>query len=209
MEQNLKNTAYRHKYGMKGKYRIVPLNLGEYDGVKVFDYEEVCVENKDMSFEDYLYIRKFSLITESIFNNGIFEVFFKYAQAEGIKKSEFIFKILENIERAPTKIIKFFNEFTRETKEELWDSDTEMVKYYNQEKNFQKLIKGEAGGNLIYKYKSLNIVEAMNEWTKFLIHLLNELTIKKSNEYLKVSQEEISLKTKEIEALGEYQKNVT
>ena len=119
-----KDTAYRHKYGMKGKYRIVPLNLGEYDGVKVFDYEEVCVENKDMSFEDYLYIRKFALITESIFNNGIFEAFFKYALAEGIKKSEFIFKILENIERAPTKIIKIFNEFDRETKEELWDSET-------------------------------------------------------------------------------------
>ena len=204
-----KDIAYRHKYGMKGKYRIVPLNLGEYEGVKVFDYEEVCVENKDMSFVDYLYIRKFALITESIFNNGIFEAFFKYALAEGIKKSEFIFKILENIERAPTKIIKIFNEFTRETKDELWNSDTEMVKHYKQEKNFQKLIKGEAGGNLIYKYKSLNIVEAMNEWIKFLIHLLNELIVKKSNEYLKVSQEEMSLKTKEIEALGEYQKNIT
>ena len=35
--------------------------------------------------------------------------------------------------------IKIFNEFTRETKDELWNSDTEMVKHYKQEKNFQKL----------------------------------------------------------------------
>ena len=58
-----KDTAYRHKYGMKGKYRIIPLNLGEYDGAKIFDYEEVCVENKDMSFNDYLDIRKLAIIT--------------------------------------------------------------------------------------------------------------------------------------------------
>ena len=42
---------------MKGKYRIVPLNLGEYEGIKIFDHEEVCIENKDMSFKDYIDLR--------------------------------------------------------------------------------------------------------------------------------------------------------
>ena len=64
-----KDQKYRASFGMKGKYRIIPLNLGSYDGVKVFDYEEVCVENKDMSFEDYLYLRQLAIIVESIFNN--------------------------------------------------------------------------------------------------------------------------------------------
>ena len=54
---------------MKGKYRIVPLNLGEYDGTKIFDYEEVCVENEDMSFNDYIEIRKLALLIESIIND--------------------------------------------------------------------------------------------------------------------------------------------
>ena len=73
-----KDQKYRASFGMKGKYRIIPLNLGSYDGVKVFDYEEVCVENKDMSFEDYLYLRQLAIIIESIFNNKTFEVFFRY-----------------------------------------------------------------------------------------------------------------------------------
>ena len=204
-----KDPSYRTKYNMKGKFRVIPLNVGEYDGVKVFDYEEVCIENKDMSFEDYLYIRKFALITEAIFNNRIFEVFFKYVVAEGAKKSDFIFKILKNINKAPKKIIKIFDEFTRETQDELWNSDSKMVEYYKQEKNFQKLVTGAAGGNLIYKYKSLNIVNAMAEWTEFLISLLNELIIEKNNKYSKISQKEIDLKFKEINVLGQYQKNVT
>ena len=42
-----KNPSYRNQFKMKGKYRIVPLNLGEYDGVKIFDYEEVCIKYFD------------------------------------------------------------------------------------------------------------------------------------------------------------------
>jgi len=203
-----KDPGYRERFKMKGKWRIIPLNIGEYDGEKVFDYEEVCVENKDMSFEDYLYIRKFALITESILNNRIFEVFFHYATSEELKKSKFIFKVIENIHRAPKKIIKIFNEFVTETKNELWNSEEEMVKYYKKSENYKKLVSGEAGGNLIYKYKSRNIVEAMPEWTEFLTSLIKEFKLDKNIE-LNMSQKEIDLKNTEIGALGVYQKNIT
>ena len=52
-----KNPEYREQFKYKGKYRIVPLNFGEYDGQKIFDYEEVGIETKDLSFKDYLDIR--------------------------------------------------------------------------------------------------------------------------------------------------------
>ena len=70
-------------------------------------------------------------------------------------------RILNNIYRAPKKIIDIFNEFKRESKEELWDSEIDLIKYYNKDENYQKLVKGEAGGNLIYKYKSMNLATAM------------------------------------------------
>ena len=37
---NFKQPSYRKKFGYITKYRIVPLNFGEYEGHKVFDYEE-------------------------------------------------------------------------------------------------------------------------------------------------------------------------
>ena len=93
---------------------------------------------------------------------------------DSLKKSEFIFKIIENIHKAPKKVIKIFNEFVMETKNELWNSEEEMVKYYKKSENYKKLVSGEAGGNLIYKYKSRNIVEAMPEWTEFLTSLISQ-----------------------------------
>jgi len=198
-----KNPEYRETFGMKGKYRIVPLNLGEYEGVKVFDYEEVCVENKNMSFEDYLDIRQLALVIESILNNHPFEVFFRYAITSGIPKFNFLLRILNNLNKAPKKIINIFNEFKRESKEELWDSEEEMIKYYQNNENYQKLVRGDAGGNLIYKYKSMNLATAMPEWINYLTDLLENLIAEK------FSSEQIKLKQQEIYMLAEYHKNQT
>jgi radical SAM superfamily enzyme YgiQ (UPF0313 family) len=201
-----KDPGYRARFNMKGKYRIIPLNCGEYDGEKIFDYEEVCIETKDMSFDDYVYIRKFSLIAEIMFNNQIFDVFFKYGLAEGLKNSEFIYSALENIESAPKKLLALFNEFSNEARDECWDSEEEMVKHYKQDKNYQKLVKGEAGGNLMYKYKSRNLVEAMPEWMEYLTFILKKCIIKHNP---KLTELELKIKDHEINVLAEYHKNKT
>ena len=62
---NFKQPSYRKKFGYITKYRIVPLNFGEYEGHKVFDYEEAGVSTKDLSFDDYLFIRALALLVES------------------------------------------------------------------------------------------------------------------------------------------------
>jgi len=204
-----KDQKYREKFNMKGKYRIVPLNIGEYDGVKIFDYEEVCIENKDMSFNDYLDIRKLAIVIEIILNNRPFEVFFRYATTIGISRFDFLLRIINNIHKAPKKIIDIFNDFRRESKEELWDSEVDLIKYYNKDENYQKLVKGDAGGNLIYKYKSMNLVTAMPEWSKYLADLLEDLTIERIQKNYKFSSEQIKLKQQEIHMLAEYHRNRT
>ena len=60
-----KKPSYRKEFGYKGKFRIVPLNFGEYDGSRIFDYEEVGVITKDMSFDDYLYLRVIALFVQN------------------------------------------------------------------------------------------------------------------------------------------------
>jgi len=190
-----KDPKYRASYKMKGKYRIVPLNLGEYDGLKIFDHEEVCIENKDMSFKDYLDLRQLALLVESVFNNQPFEAFFRYALTMNISQSDFLFLILKNIHKAPKKIVKIFNDYYQETKDELWDSEEEMVKYYQKDENYKKLLRGDAGGNLIYKYKSMNLANAMPEWIEFLSNLLKDLVKSKNLTDNKLAEKEISMLT--------------
>ena len=204
-----KDPKYRSSFGMKGKYRIVPLNLGEYEKEKIFDYEEVCIENKDMSFKDYIDLRLLSLLVESVYNNQTFDAFFRYASTIGVSQSNFLFKIFTSIDKAPSKIIKIFEEYKKETQEELWDSEKEMVEYYQKEENYKKLLKGDAGGNLIYKYKSKNLAMAMPEWIQFLSNILEEMVIENGRKNLNFSQNEIETKKKEISMLTEYNKNRT
>ncbi len=194
-----KDPKYRSDFKMKGKFRIVPLNLGEYDGTKIFDYEEVCIEHKDMPFKDYLDIRQLALVVESIYNNQAFEVFFRYALTIGITPTELILRILNNIDKAPSKIVEIFNEFKRESKEELWNSEKELVNYYKKAENYQKLLNGKAGGNLIYKYKSINLATVMPDWIKFLSTMLEELVLGKKMKNIKTKQHEIFM-------LSEYHK---
>ena len=200
-----KDPKYRASYKMKGKYRIVPLNLGEYDGEKVFDHEEVCIENKDMSYQDYLDLRQLALLVESVFNNQPFEAFFRYALTMNVSQSDFLFLILKNIKKAPEKIVKIFNEYYKETQEELWDSESEMIEYYQKDINYKKLLRGDAGGNLIYKYKSKNLAEAMPEWIEYLSALLKDLAKDKN----KTNLQENKLALEEISMLASYHKNRT
>ena len=139
-----------------------------------------------------------------MFNNAIFNLFFKYALSEGLKNSEFIYSALENIESAPKKLLNLFNEFSMEARDECWESEEEMVKYYKQDENYQKLVKGEAGGNLMYKYKSRNLVEAMPEWVEYLTFILKKCIIKNNS---KLTKAELKIKGQEINALAEYHKN--
>ncbi len=97
----------------------------------------------------------------------------------------------------------------RNREDELWETEEEMVNYYQKEENYQKLLRGDAGGNLIYKYKSKNLATAMPEWIEYLSKLLNDLVIKNNKENLHSTKEKITAQQHEILMLTEYHKNRT
>ena len=71
-----KDPEYRKEFGYKGKFRIVPLNYGEYDSKKLFDYEEVAVQTNTISFKEYLDLRGIALFVECLINGRPFDELF-------------------------------------------------------------------------------------------------------------------------------------
>ena len=183
-----KNPSYRDKFGYQGKYRIVPLNFGEYDSKRIFDYEEVGVVTKDMSFDDYLYLRVIALFVESLHNGKPFNEFFLYAKHHKIEPATFLKMLNDNRKKASAGIQNLVNNFINETKNELWESEKELIEHYKKDENFLKLKKGEIGGNLIYKYKSKNLVENSSDWLVFFENELYKAVIKKSNNTINPKQ---------------------
>ena len=191
-----KNPEYRNKFKYKGKFRIVPLNFGEYDGKKIFDYEEVGIETKDLSFDDYLYLRRLALLVESLHNGRAFHEFFKYSKKFGIEPATLLNILNENIASSPLSIKKLINDFVDETKGELWDSEKELVEHYKKQNNYLKLQKGEVGGNLIYKYKSKSLVETGLDWIKFFEQEIFKVVKEKQSNI--ISTDVIKLEISEI-----------
>ena len=192
-----KNPDYRNKFKYEGKFRIVPFNFGEYDGKKVIDYEEVGVANKDFSFEDYLYTRVLALFVESLYNGDPFYEFFKYAQHFGIEPATLLGALYENISNSSKGVQKLVNEFTNETKSELWDSEKSLLEHYQKDENYLRLKNGEVGGNLIYKYKSKSLIELGSDWIDFLEKQVFKMVVAKqaninSTEIIRLEVSEIA-----------------
>jgi len=163
-----KDPEYRKKFGIKGKFRLVPLDYGEYDSKKIFDYEEVAIQTNTISFKEYLDLRGIALFIESLINGRPFDEFFAYSEQFGITRTKVITCLQEKMSEAPKKVQDLYEQFIEETKGELWESEEELLNHYREEKNYLKLKKGLVGGNLIYKYKSISLLTASSEWIEFL-----------------------------------------
>jgi radical SAM superfamily enzyme YgiQ (UPF0313 family) len=195
---------YADQYKFVGKYRLVPLNFGEYAGVRVFDAEETGVANKDMSFDDYLWVRGLSLMIEVLHNSRPFDEFFKYARVHGLKPFAFIMMAYNEIKRAPAAVRAVLDGFLAETRGELWDSEVELVAHYSKDQNYQKLLNGEAGCNVINKYKAASLIVALDSWIDFLADLCIEVASASSAASADRRDSEVS---REMGVLKEFVKN--
>ena len=197
-----KNPDYRKQYEMEGKFRLVPLNVGEYLGTQIFDIEEACIKTKDLSFENYLSIRGLSLIVEVINNSRPFVGLFKYAKFLGIKPSTFIMEVSNSIDGSSKKVKNLIQEYMKETKDELWNSEKEIEDFYSKDENYSKLITGEVGGNLIYKYKSMSLSQGDDGWVTHIGKVVKKI----ANESLKNDSERKEI-FNQIEFIVEYENN--
>ena len=159
-----KNEEYRKQFGYQGKFRLIPNDFGTYGDQKIFDYEEVAVYNNSLSFEDYLAIRKFALVTELVFNNSIFLELFKFLNENRVSDYTFIKCVLDKLDNAPKSVREVFDSFILATKGELHDSEEALIDYYTHENNYEKVKRGELGGNLIFGHKGLMLSKYMIEW---------------------------------------------
>ena len=170
-----KDPDYRKKFQVKGKYRIVPLNFGEYAGEKVFDTEEVGIATDSMSFEDYLWIRGLCLIVEATHNNHPYEELIRYGLNLGLTRFELIREAYDRLDSAPSAVQDVLSGFMRETLEELWESDQDLEAHHSLPDNYARLLAGDAGGNLIYKYKAISLAFCSAAWAEFLGTMLLEM----------------------------------
>ena len=153
----------RWGYG-NSKYRIVPLDFGLYDGTPVFDTEPVSVDTAHMSFEDYVESRKLTLVIDMSYNGNVFRPLRQYLMSKGIPHSAWVMELYSRLDEFPAAIKAIFDSFEQETRDELWDSEDELIRHYSNPQNYEKLLTGEAGGNVLYRHKVRLFAQEAQTW---------------------------------------------
>ena len=111
-----------------------------------------------MSFDDYLECRKFDLSIAIFYNEFFFSDLYRIINFLGLSLFDFIQSFHKD---AQLKMSNIYDEFVRETKEELWSSREEILEFIRRPNTMEKYREGEYGSNLLFKYKALSYVKHM------------------------------------------------
>ena len=145
----------RKKFEFDTRFRVLPKNFGVYGNRKVLDVEEVVVATSTFSFDDYLETRKWHLISSVFWNDSWYEDAVNLALSNGVRRSEWFSAMLPALEASEGPAREFLDEFVREASNELFPDERSCVDFYTRDENFQLLLNGDIGDNLMYKYRAI------------------------------------------------------
>ena len=169
----LANPDSRKRFGFKTRHRVVARCLGKYLGPFVCETEEMVVESESFSFQDYLDTRVFHLLLTIYYYEDNFGEVFKLARIAGVRPFVLVRHMLENLERAPAAFRQMVEDYLTENQAELFETREECVAWA--EKNYDDLISGKLGGNLLSKYSMIGRFILLKEALAFLQEMAGEL----------------------------------
>jgi hypothetical protein len=151
----------RQEFNIRGMFRPIQRCAGVYhfddQTFLAIEIEEISVATNTLSFEDYLEARRLYLTIGLFYNDRIFGEIHTLLRLLHLPTWEWIELIHKNVDHGPREVKALYQEFTADTKGELWESREDLVRDVSRE--IEKYISGQAGGNLIYKYRSRAIVK--------------------------------------------------
>jgi len=151
----LETLESRSLFKFRSGFRILPKNFGLYGGEKVFDVEEIVCATDTLPFEDYLKARKVALASAAFWHDNYFDQVIGFTGSFGVKRSEWLDAILEEMESDDGEVREFLDHFVTETINELFPTREACIEFYSREENFAKLQRGDVGDNLMHKYRAV------------------------------------------------------
>jgi len=118
--------ASREKYGIETKYRVATRSFGNYSlfGEKFIsvEFDEVCVSQNSMNFQEYLECRMLDLTVELIHNGKVFRELFDLSGLLGLDWPKLVFDFYDRRDEHPPVLTDLYETFKNESGTGLWDS---------------------------------------------------------------------------------------
>ena len=174
----------RMKWGFQTRFRVIPRDFSALsNGVRVVEVEEVVVSSKTLSFEEYVWARKLALVLQIATNFG-FRPLVRFINSHRFKVIRLLINLLTSIDAAPTGghgaaapagVVDLVRRFEEETRAELWDREEDIRAFYQDRQNFQDLIDGTRGSNLLQTYVARALAHSMPEWLNCVFYHASRL----------------------------------
>jgi radical SAM superfamily enzyme YgiQ (UPF0313 family) len=162
----LANPDSRKEFGFKTRHRVVARCLGKYLGPFVVETEEMVVESENFSFQDYLDTRVFHLLLTIYYYEDNFQELFKLARIAGVRPFLVVKHMMDNLDKAPPEIQQMIADYLAENQAELFETREECRDWAEQ--NYDALISGDLGGNLLSKYSMIGRFILLKDALRFL-----------------------------------------
>lgn len=168
----LNTPEQREKWGLKTKFRILPRDFAKLsNGKKVIEIEEVSIGSNTLTFEEYVELRQlaFSMVVTNV--GIVYDALLKFLRERNVDVFELFYKMMKYADKAPLGVREAFHHFKEATNNELWDSPEEILEHYQNEDEYQKLLRGDEGINVLQYHHALITAAHMDEWTEYLLEI--------------------------------------
>ncbi len=173
--------AERKKWNLQTKFRILQRDFTKINGKTILEYEEVVTSSQNMSFEEYVDLRILSFVIYVTNRGTVYDPIIKFLREQNLDVFDYFCKIKDNIVNAPETIQSIFNRFKLSTINELWDSPEEILENYQKDSEYQKLLDGKDGINVMYNFLAAVTAECMDDWADYILSSAHDF-IKNSNQ---------------------------
>ena len=167
----------RREYVIKN--RIVPQQFGRYEGRLVLDTEEVAVATPTMTHDDYLECRSLCFFLQVVYGNDLFQSHIQLLRKHSCSVFDWILDIMATVRKDQGKLGRLFRSFYADTVGELWESEEAAHEFFEREENYNALIDGKYGANLMAKYTFLSRMECFDEWIDVVFQKTRDTLTKK------------------------------
>ncbi len=166
LRQTEMNTSEsRAKYGLQTRFRLMPRSFGNYElfGEKfsAVEFEEICVANSTMSFEEYLDCREMDLTVEIINNGKLFHELSGLCKKFGFSWFDIIFAFHNRRRSTSPGLAQLYDEFRNDSTQGLWKDRDELESLVKSKIN--EYLANEEGTNEMAKAKAKAIFKLQEE----------------------------------------------
>jgi len=157
----LKGRQTLEQYGYKARYRPIQRCVGRHhflgEDFTSVEIEEIAVETNTLSYADYLGLRQLYLTVGIFYNDRMFGEIHGLLRLLRLPTFEWIKLIHANIAHLSPEVGALYAGFTEDTIAELWETRDALVQDVTE--SADRYTRGEAGGNIIYKYRAKVMAE--------------------------------------------------